>query len=501
MSLLFLGWLALGCQDYGLQGPEDDEVYQPILEVDPAQVVFDGAPLGDVSLADVSLSNTGNALLHVQNLAMGPATEFTLVAGAPGDIAPGSSSAIQLAFQPVTSGTRASSLLVVSDDPLRPQVEVPLQGDGLVPMLEVEPASVEILDIPLSCTHDETVTLRSVGTMDLTLSGLTVTGEGFTVSDLGLSAVLAPGEETEVTVTFAPTGVDRVEGGIWVASDDPVGSVEVALAGTGWDPHREDDYKQEGNLLDILFFVDQSGSMDDDQRSLAENFTLFTSILTDFASDYHIMAVTDIGGCHNGEIITPETEDPEAEMLDNIQASDGTGSEKGLTVVTAALSDANLGSCNAGFIRTDKVSIVLVSDEPEQSTQPWSDYVMTIQEQLPGAMLSAVAGPLPDGCDSAAAGVGFYEATVATGGVFLSICSDWGENVEDLAMASLLIQGSYVLTSEANPETVRVWVNGVEVTTGWVYSPERSSIVFDEGSEPPPGSDIHVEYEAPFSCE
>ncbi len=67
-----------------------------------------------------------------------------------------------------------------------------------------------------------------------------------------------------------------------------------------------------------------------------------------------------------------------------------------------------------------------VSDEPEQSVNPYTYYVSLFQGMKADpddVVIHAVAGDYPGGCGSASAGTGYYEATVATGGVFLSICA------------------------------------------------------------------------------
>ena len=48
---------------------------------------------------------------------------------------------------------------------------------------------------------------------------------------------------------------------------------------------------------------------------------------------------------------------------------------------------------------------------------------------------------VPDGCDSADPGFGYYEATTLTGGLFLSICNnDWGPTLTSLAELAVDLQ-------------------------------------------------------------
>ena len=75
---------------------------------------------------------------------------------------------------------------------------------------------------------------------------------------------------------------------------------------------------------------------------------------------------------------------------------------------------------------------------------------------------------------------GFYEATVATGGLFLSICStDWGAHLQALAEGSTTDLSSFELTDWPVPETIIVRLDGLQTTVGWEYNPTDNSIDFD----------------------
>ena len=174
----------------------------------------------------------------------------------------------------------------------------------------------------------------------------------------------------------------------------------------------------------------------------------------------------------------------------------GSNTERGFMVTEAALSTKNIGTggCNAGFYRDDAfLSIVHVSDEPEQSVNSWSYYV---------ALFQSLAGDYPSGCGSASAGTGYYEATVATGGLFLSICSDdWASSLEDLAAESVVRSDSFELTHQPVPQTIEVKVDGVRIGVGWEYWISSNSIVFERDHVPSGGSVVEVSYQRMPDCE
>ncbi|MCC7383738.1 MAG: VWA domain-containing protein [Deltaproteobacteria bacterium] len=164
---------------------------------------------------------------------------------------------------------------------------------------------------------------------------------------------------------------------------------------------------------DILFVVDNSGSMADEQEKLAQNFDRFIDAITDHAADYQIAVVTtdleapggeqaglreysakaafpwtvDVSnvvstcsaagvdhGCFRGPdagqrlVRSSATRDAQiAAFRDNVRVgSCGSGAERGLDAMVEALRKAAPGGCNEGFLRPEaNLVIVLVSDEED----------------------------------------------------------------------------------------------------------------------------------------
>ena len=183
-----------------------------------------------------------------------------------------------------------------------------------------------------------------------------------------------------------------------------------------------DTFTQEvRKTVDILLVVDNSCSMIDEQIKLAGNFDSFIEQFVEAEVDYQIGVVTtDMtdqtqAGRLVGEtkIITSDMDDALARELfqENVKVcATGSGFEQGLGAAQAALSPdftADDGP-NAGFLRDDAaLSIVFVSDEDDGSSDPVGDY-LTFFKGLKGDRgyrddtlinLSAVAGPMPSGCE------------------------------------------------------------------------------------------------------
>jgi hypothetical protein len=113
--------------------------------------------------------------------------------------------------------------------------------------------------------------------------------------------------------------------------------------------------------------------------------------------------------------------------------------------------------------------------------------------------LSAVAGDYPTGCGTAEAGTGYYEAVSATGGVFLSICSNWSTNVDVLADISIEGLVEFELSATPDPSSITVFVDGVQWLIDWHYDATLNQIVFD--TELSEGAAIEVNYGVLVTCD
>ena len=146
-----------------------------------------------------------------------------------------------------------------------------------------------------------------------------------------------------------------------------------------------------------------------------------------------------------------------------------------------------------------------VSDEPEQSVNNYSYYVslfQSLKSDPDDVIFHAIGGDYPSGCGSASAYTGFYEATVATGGLFLSICAtDWGSHLEALAEGSTADLSSFELTDWPVSETISVRIDGITTTVGWEYNATDNAIDFDSDYVPEGGSTIEIEYALYGDCD
>jgi len=257
--------------------------------------------------------------------------------------------------------------------------------------------------------------------------------------------------------------------------------------------------------------------MYDDNALVVANFDTFIDTMVGLDADYHIAVVVEDDGCVLGSdaYIDSSFSESDAQRTFETMAdinltlgSYGANTERGFSLAEAGLKSSNIGpgGCNDGLYRDDAfLSLVHVSDEPEQSINPYSYYVSLFQSMKgdpDDVVINSVAGDYPSGCGTAMAGDGYYQATVATGGLLLSICAtDWGAHLERLPEGSVSIKDSFELTQQPVPQTITVEIDGIKINSGWEYDPGINSVVFERDHIPAGGSEIEVAYHLMPDCE
>lgn len=505
-----------GCSDHNFAKiPESNGNSLPRIEVSPGLLQFGELAYGQEPVVQsFTIKSVGDIDLTVEDLflegeAMG---SFTLLSDQTRfTLPPGAEETIDVVFEPVGAYEQVATAYISSNDEEYSLESVELYGTGSVPELQISPDPLNFENAYIGCDDFEVVTLTNVGTDTLEISELAFEGDEALalVDDYSLPITLEPEESTWLTVTFAPMEEIDFSSTLTVTSNEPIRDRVAEQTGAGRFAGFYTDLWEipEDPPTDILFAVDQSGSMDDDSSALARNFSTFITLLGGYSNDWQVIVSNDDDGCNRTGILTPTTPNYASTFSSQVTAGGGRYTEALLTVANNAVHNAYVpGGCNTGFMREGAaLHIVVVSDEPEQSSTSWSTLVTQIQNYKgdPGLVrISAIAGDYPSGCGSAAAGAGYYEAVSATGGEFLSICSDWASeaNLERLASASV-IQTDFELQNTPLPETIEVMHNGDVVdATEWTYDGPSNTVSFATLS-PTGGDTVEISYAGLATCD
>ena len=535
-SSLVLILALLGCSENALvqkDGLVDDvtDGSEPDIEVDPVSIDFGSIDVtsGEPVAQTVTVRNVGTAALELQNLQLEDATApYTLSAFGAVLLQPTEETQFTVTFNPATAEARSTRVLIDNNDTDEDPAIVEITGSGIAPAIQIDPNVYDFGTLFIGCESTLPVTISNVGNADLVVSGFEYTtrsGEELifdplTATNGPLPWTIAPGAEYAVQVGLGFRPLDNIEdeGFLVVHSNDPLQADAQAhqTGNGGFYGDNTDLFEQPiRGETDIVFTLDWSGSMGDNIAQVQTNFAVFLATLVEMDADYQVAVVVPDSGCvitsdHpyiSSSMSADEQQSGFTTMVGDASRSGGY-TEMGLTLLEAAFTEDNLGSggCNEGMVREEAtLAIVGVTDEPEQSLNPWSYYVALFQSLKPDpddVVIHAIAGDYPGGCGSAEPGTGWYEATVATGGLFLSICAtDWASHLEALAEGSAANLSSFELTEWPVPETIDVKIDGVRTTTGWSYNATDRAVDFDDDHIPDGGSTIEVQYDLAADCE
>ena len=523
-------------------------------EVVPPSLTFGAVELGRNLSRAFEIRNRGqnDCLLTSARILPGSDIAFSLPEGdvMSQRIRPGGSTTIRVGYAPETEGLNEGNVEFSISSETQPFVAVPLVGEGASATLLIVPRDLDFGVIGVGCrTRARSITVYNTGTTNAVIDRIELTPTStaaFTITRLpaplpDASLEIPPGGSVDFSVSFAANTDKAYAGAIEIDGTFAGRAVQyiVALQGIGSsdsDTRQIDEFEQLGKpKVDLLFVIDDSGSMGDEQASLASNFDTFIQFATAQAIDYQIgVTTTDIdegsppeagrlvpvelgpGQSAADRIVTPQSvPSPEEVFARNaaIGATE-TATEQGLEGAYLALSNPLIFGHNAGFLRPDAVlSIIFVSDEDDQSpnsTDFYTNYFLSIKGFRNTNLFSAssIVGDAPGGCDGAGgnafSGERYIAVTQRTGGVFQSICTDnWSRSLEELSASAFGFKSRFFLTNQPVIDTIRVVVDGQEIparepegTANWAYDFGTNSINFSAFATPEPSAQLSIEYVA-----
>ena len=268
--------------------------------------------------------------------------------------------------------------------------------------------------------------------------------------------------------------------------------------------------------VDILWVIDDTASMAEEQAALTSAFDSFADALEALGLSWQVGVIsTDVSGDDAGRlrgdpwILTPDLDDVATALQDAADVgTDGARPEAGLGAAYLALTDPLRSGDNRAFRRSDaSLHVIVVSDADDGSEGVLGDdptgtfrALLHAERAATGqaAVFSAVVGDTPTGCTweggSALPGDTYSDLADETGGVVASICdADLSTVTEAVGEASAVWPDTFPLQAEPDPDTVRVEVDGERMDEGWTLDLDAIAVVFDE--PPAPGSEISVRYE------
>lgn len=208
---------------------------QPALGISPTSVSFGSVPVGTTASQSVTLSNTGSAALTISGVSASAgfsASGLTF----PTTLNPGQNATLTVSFTPTAAGNDSGTLSVSSNAPGSPATIV-LSGTGAQGTLSASPASVAFGSVVVSGSDPQLVTLTNTGTVAVTVSKVSASGTGFTLSGVTTTPfTMNAGATSTFTITFAPTTAGSASGSVSVTSNASNSTLVISLSGTAIQP-------------------------------------------------------------------------------------------------------------------------------------------------------------------------------------------------------------------------------------------------------------------------
>ncbi len=521
--------------------------------VTPPRIDFGTLDVGTRGRLAFKLANLGQDGCYFSNLglSLNSASAFSIEGASPGFMLPaGKAYDVEIEFAPQAPGSFVGTLELYVSDSSNPYRTYPVSGSADRGCLSIQPRDLDFGTVFVSCPNPTRSTVVSNGCSGSVSIVNLVRGPG-TSSEItlpnppSLPLTLAAGESLALQLRYAPQddGLDSMP----LFVDDGATLHLVSAHGAGVvDPYRTDSFSQSlQERVDVLFVLDNSGSMADKQAAVGANLSAFLQDATAQSVDYRIAVTTTgiepstggwtacPGGAEGGEagrlfpvdgtrprVISPTTPAPEAAWAANTNVGVCHWLEQGLEASYRALSPPLVDHAddprtvlpndgNGGFLRPDaKLVLIYVSDEDDQSPASVDFYLTFLQSLKPDPSklaVSVIVSPLDlTTCTMGTApGRRYMDLATRTGGQIESICTpDWGASLERLGSNAFGAQSIFPLSAvPEDPAQISVRVNGAIVSGGpgsWTYEPAANAIVFDKSAVPGSGSHIEVNY--PIGC-
>jgi len=288
------------------------------------------------------------------------------------------------------------------------------------------------------------------------------------------------------------------------------------------------------NKVDIVWVVDNSGSMENEQSSMAENFDNFISTFVTRNIDYKIgITTTDTGGTgsvfeHNGEfqgaepVLSSSMDQAYVKnnFISNINVGiSGSGRERGLEASKMAIEkNSDPSSNNYQFLRDEAIlAVIIVSDENDissNSTESYVNFLSGVKNVLSDIavypIVDTTSQSYPDPYYTPVDMDLYLQDFLNPGGArYLTTCEKIGgfsADIDDEFSTTLLNIGSgiadllsrFPLENVPMISSIKLRVDGAYIphssSDGWKYDIDTNSIVFKGSYVPEVNAVVEVSY-------
>ncbi|MEM6925886.1 MAG: choice-of-anchor D domain-containing protein [Myxococcota bacterium] len=205
-AVLVAPWLA-GCTEYTLR------LAEPEVGLSDDAFRFSGVVVGAEERRTVTVANSGLGDLVIEGLVLtDDASVFALTAPERLRVGPRGGVDLEVTYRPDRPGRDVAQIDLLTNDPDRARIELPVEGTAMDPTIEVEPATLGFGWVRSGLAATRSITIRAGGTGRLDIRDVVFedpdASDGFALQFPDpLPASRSAGETLAVSVTFRPAGV------------------------------------------------------------------------------------------------------------------------------------------------------------------------------------------------------------------------------------------------------------------------------------------------------
>jgi HYDIN/CFA65/VesB-like, Ig-like domain/Cep192 domain 4 len=184
----------------------------------------------------VTLKNSGQSDVQITQVGVSGGQYSVSAVAVPVTISAGQSMALQATFAPTTAGA-ATGAVTIASNAQNPSSTVSLIGSAIAAnyTMSLTPTSLNFGNVNAGSSATQSIQLSNTGNASLTVTQVTASGAGISVSGVATPLTLAPSQSVSLAVKFAPTTSGATSGSVTVTNSDGVNAV-AAVTGTQAQP-------------------------------------------------------------------------------------------------------------------------------------------------------------------------------------------------------------------------------------------------------------------------
>lgn len=207
---------------------------QPALSITPSSASFGSVTLGSPSTQTIRLTNSGTGTLSISQVSVTGSGFSVGTLSLPISLTTGQSTNFNVQFSPASAGSATGSVAIVSNAPNSPAA-IALSGTGVTAteLLSFNPTTLGFGSVNTGSSSTQGVTVTNTGNANVTISQVTASGTGFTLSGASTPVTLTPNQNLAFSVIFSPSSAGSVTGTVTVTSNATGSPTSITLSGTG----------------------------------------------------------------------------------------------------------------------------------------------------------------------------------------------------------------------------------------------------------------------------